>query len=548
MALPTISFNTATGSDTAASGAGPATAVTGTLARTIPAGGTRIGLFDDPDLSEVLDTGAHTILCQTISDQVHNKITAVFDYEQFARTGNMTNGSAVLSSYSGGAGELFPGDLVRVSGAGASGADLYALVVSDDGGGSYTLGTAASSSVTGGTVKQPKQVTVAISVTLSSSVSWAIGGTLRKLSDSWAKTLLEGNGASAGDAQPGWILEGQGSETLTTTLNIRGVSGNTTDGPIIIRAASGQTWTFTSATNSVALFTLTGTLSNGLQFHDLTFTHTAATRGPAFATGVGNCDNLVWRGCIWDGCLHAIRPTNTILTLNVLDSEIKNCTSTNGAIYYTGAGAGTLFLEDCDIHDNAGPGYETNNNAGMVISVDGVIFDSNPYGIRLTATSGNPVVTVAQSVFYNYTNDGIEIASGQAELMHLRNTIFWGGTGAAYGVQHAGDQDAATFRGYYETSCAFGNHSSGAVQNLPTGDNRIALTADPFTDGPNRNFTLNSTAGGGAALKQQAAPRAVNSQTNQGDVGVLGFEGAGGSGTDHGADLLLIGVGVEVLG
>lgn len=86
MALPTIHFNSSTGSDTAASGAGPGdgttggSAVTGIgAAHTGGSASTTITLTNTPDLSAVLADGSHAIWLDTASGRKWSKITAVDD-------------------------------------------------------------------------------------------------------------------------------------------------------------------------------------------------------------------------------------------------------------------------------------------------------------------------------------------------------------------------------------------------------------------------------------------------------------------------------------
>ncbi len=68
MAYPTIIFNATSGSDTAASGAGPSTAVTGSSA-TVNGGdpGTVLDLDGTPDLSGVATDGSGAIFLGTWS-------------------------------------------------------------------------------------------------------------------------------------------------------------------------------------------------------------------------------------------------------------------------------------------------------------------------------------------------------------------------------------------------------------------------------------------------------------------------------------------------
>lgn len=75
-ALPVLAFNSSTGSDTAASGAGPATALTGTNGST--AASTVVTLLvDNPDLSGVATDGSAVIWIKSSSGLQYSKITAV---------------------------------------------------------------------------------------------------------------------------------------------------------------------------------------------------------------------------------------------------------------------------------------------------------------------------------------------------------------------------------------------------------------------------------------------------------------------------------------
>lgn len=81
MALPTLIYNATSGSDTAASGAGPATAVTGTAAaHTGGVSSTTITLTNSPDLSGVATDGSAVIWINDTAGNRHlSKITAVDD-------------------------------------------------------------------------------------------------------------------------------------------------------------------------------------------------------------------------------------------------------------------------------------------------------------------------------------------------------------------------------------------------------------------------------------------------------------------------------------
>lgn len=93
MALPTILVNSATGSDTAASGAGPTTALTGTQAAS-NAGGTVIDLsLDAPDLSGVATDGSAVLWFSHSAGRNFAKISATDNGAKTVTVANAVTGS-----------------------------------------------------------------------------------------------------------------------------------------------------------------------------------------------------------------------------------------------------------------------------------------------------------------------------------------------------------------------------------------------------------------------------------------------------------------------
>jgi hypothetical protein len=177
MAFPTIVIDSATGSDTLSSGAGPGdgttsgSALNGTTNATTDGAGTTVTLPAGTDLSNVDTTGLHAIW--------FNDTTA----------GNV--------------------NFSRISGKAGSGG--------------------ATPTVT---------VATALGATLTKS--WAIGGKRASLGSTTSSRLLNNTSNTNGDARGGWIIEflSGHTETFTFREDIY-AAGNTTDGPIIIRTRAG---------------------------------------------------------------------------------------------------------------------------------------------------------------------------------------------------------------------------------------------------------------------------------------------------------------------
>ena len=97
MPFPIVQIDSATGSDTAASGAGPATALTGTAAAT-DAAGTLVTLDGSPDLTNVLTDGSHVIWVNDTTANARN-FASISAKDNVAKT--VTVSQAFAASLSG---------------------------------------------------------------------------------------------------------------------------------------------------------------------------------------------------------------------------------------------------------------------------------------------------------------------------------------------------------------------------------------------------------------------------------------------------------------
>lgn len=162
-----------------------------------------------------------------------------------------------------------------------------------------------------------------------------------------------------------------------------------------------------------------------------------------------------------------------------------------------GATAGILngILSGCYVHDSPGAGY--------LYPISGV------YCVADTMTGdGFRVGTLENSTFLShciaYANggDGIEAADTYSSVAAIQNCISYGNTG----YQLRTDKTERVARSWAIDYNGLGTGGSGARQNYVAGPHDVTLTADPFTDAPNGDFSLNNTSGGGAALKAVGFP------------------------------------------
>jgi hypothetical protein len=259
MALPVIRFNAYTGADAnLASGAGPESVLAGTQARVFSS--TWVGLFEVPNLEEVVVDGSHLLKIASSSGRQWFPITGKKE-SHIDTTGSINSGSTTLTSIPDTSG-MAANDSIKVVGAGAAGADLYAYIYSVDSGVQVTVSVAAGTTVTNAAVVCPPWVKVGAMVTATGAVAWAIGGK-RKSLNQCAQLLTS-------DMTAGWTIEMEilsqydclnesvSPITLSTSgttsgwLTLRGVSFGSLSG-VLTRARMKATY------GGVNFFNVTGT-------------------------------------------------------------------------------------------------------------------------------------------------------------------------------------------------------------------------------------------------------------------------------------------------
>lgn len=185
---------------------------------------------------------------------------------------------------------------------------------------------------------------------------------------------------------------------------------------------------------------------------------------------------------------------------------IKGCIATGGTAAATAAfnlTGQTPICIGCIATGNVCPGFITNSAGSSAITLIGCIAANNTGassdGFRNNGTSA--------AAYFNcdaYANGRHGLLMDTAANLNAANVtvfncIFVNNGG--YGIS----SNSFSF-GTLPTTIpmdfnAFYNNTSGARQNVAAGLNDVTLTADPFTSGAANDFTLNNTAGAGAASK-----------------------------------------------
>lgn len=323
-----------------------------------------------------------------------------------------------------------------------------------------------------------------------------------------------------------WIRSG--TYTLTAPAAL---TGTVTVGSFIgygsTHGDGGTAPTITTATNSVELFQLWG--SSIVLFDNLTLTTTAATPSNGISTGNhGVVTAAVIVGCTLSGFANGVCGNNdathyTFSNLTLLRTEVKSCTTG-----VQNSSSGTLNVAASYIHDNTSNGivcsalgfaertiFASNGGAGLFVSLGSIYPAIRSCTFAANGASGLSIVgdygLIENCIFYGNTGRGISNTSGSTYTFYVANNAFGANTVAAY--------------------------STPLI--LPVAG-QVTLTANPFTDSASGDYSLNSTAGGGALCK--AAGYGVASfSTSYLDIGAVQSQGSGGGGSSTASNYCFIG-------
>lgn len=498
MAFPIVLVNSATGSDTAASGAGPATAITGSTGRTRnTAAQLRFGFFGaTDDFSGVAVDGSATLYAAIATSGIrnHSSLSAIKNTRQTGTDAAITTATAILvvGSTTGWAVE----DVIKVAGAGAAAADLYSTVLTVDSAVQATLNDTAGTTVTAAAWENPKQGTLTTGEGMNTGTTntvWAVGGVRASIGGTNSKKLAEHPASAAGDAMPGWIVEMQSghAETLTALIQFRR-DGSLANGPIILRGTAG------AITPPILTFSNNGSAlimeKMFQQCRDFELRNTNATKTSSYGLTLGNTSvaERIRIDHATDNFLQGVGGAGTIR-----DCRIGNCV--NFGVRFDGPGR----VINCYIFTNGSHGLNVQYETGVVIRGT-LVYNNTGDGLRqkLSVTTNLNGIVIDGNVFVANGSDGIEFtgaasATVAAGLVLVNNILSSNG---GYGINLTGETLTQFLAQgpFVERNNTFGN-TSGA--SFPTGLDPTDPGLDPqFVNAAGENFSI------GANLKALGFP------------------------------------------
>lgn len=246
-----------------------------------------------------------------------------------------------------------------------------------------------------------------------------------------------------------------------------------------------------------------------------------STRGISLPTGPANVRRVKIMNASANAVNHSAANSNSVLT-NV---EITGCSTATAVAV---AGAATMELHGCYIHDNTFDGI-TNSAAGNLIIVN-TILATNKNG----AANSGLVVSTAGRLFidrvtiYNSGSHGIDLQVACSG--HICNSYFE--TNGGYGI-NVGAVSGMLYlinNGYYNNTT--GKYTTANV-NMRNVVGEVIPTASALTNPGSGDFSLNNTGSAGAVLRAAAFPATFpGSSTNAyGDIGAGQHQDSGGGTT-----------------
>ena len=285
----------------------------------------------------------------------------------------------------------------------------------------------------------------------------------------------------------------QASISAGTTVTMIGYTSSRDDG--------GQA-TVTTATNSTNLFQYS-TGSNWV-WQNFIFSNTAGTPAAGFInTNASYTMFLYFINCKFTGFTYGVYvPSGSSVTMVLYCQNCWFTANTNG-IYFNQSALHTIFLDNTLFNANTTDGVLVASGGVFMFGRNTVFYNQGSKGISFTGTSSSSVsfyLMLDNCAFVSNTSDGLadSYSTSPSPFIAITNTIF--DSNGGYGVNFSA---APNF-------CLMFNNAprgnSPSAYNNVTSVNDVSPSGSPFTNPSGLDFSLNSTAGQGAALSNTGFP------------------------------------------
>jgi hypothetical protein len=181
-----------------------------------------------------------------------------------------------------------------------------------------------------------------------------------------------------------------------------------------------------------------------------------------------------------------------IATFQAILCEATGC-ATTGAI-------GSTYCFGCWSHDNTIHGFAPSGTFGSANVYVGCVASNNTgassdgFGFN-----GSSASLISNCVAYGNGRDGFRCGNGSTTQEPVINCVATNNSGFGFNVE--GGSPGAIY-----VNCAGRSNTSGNTNTSSSGSfGFVTLSADPFTNASSNDFSLNNTAGGGAACRAAGA-------------------------------------------
>lgn len=438
------------------------------------------------------------LLC--FSPLCHAALSVSTLWEVISATGSNTNGGCFVSGASGVNYNKQAAPQYSTTSAVTNGTTLIAwTAASADMVGNCAYVQGGSGSITAGWY-QIQSASVGVSITVDRStgltagtgVTVHVGGALQTLSQ--ALSLAVSNN----------LIYASGSETRTTTLTLS-VSSTVTLGSLpltIIGYTSSHgdngRFTLTTSTASLAMVSITGTL---YQFENIFFQQTAGSPTGSGITSANGNAILTMINCRVTGFNIGVMSStdfaSAFKSLLIDNSEIDH--NVNNSLSDGIRVSGNAIISNSYIHDNLHNGITSLGSGLATTLVNDIFYNNGGAGIQSDDRGTLAVINCALNA--NGTDGVLAGSSSGTNGMNaeILNTVAESSTN---GLQVSNNM----LQGIVNVP-AFRNNTTNAANisaTLVTG--AISLSVDPFVAPASANYSLNSSATGGALLKGTGFP------------------------------------------
>ncbi|MBZ5677112.1 MAG: hypothetical protein LAP61_22945 [Acidobacteriia bacterium] len=361
------------------------------------------------------------------------------------------------------------------------------------GGTGFTTGRYQVLSVAAGVATMDRNV----GTTSSTGGTGNLGGALATLAAAWTDGVT---------SNTYWL---KGTLTVTSALTMARAVTSSDAGPNKIIGygtvrGDGTRASWTTSSNSVDLIQFTQ--AKGYYFQNIEFSSSAGTPGFGLnAKTSNNSTGIVLDNCLLHGFNKAIRGDFSgdfgFVSIVLYRCRVYSCTS--HGIHNDG---GTFLLASY-VHDNGGDGILQGNQSSMkpgVILVWRSVIKSNAgkgvnCQMQADEANGARFPIVIESDLLNNGGDNLYVQGNPTGIIAINSIIDSAG---GYGINNL----LSYFMFQVLGSIAWRANTTADTNNVPKSPSDVTLTGDPFTARGSDDFTLNSTAGAGAACRAIGQP------------------------------------------